>query len=137
MSKKTASELFEDSFFASAGKADHTAAGIAIRPAGEMDMLASGKTALRFTTAKAKIRGLKVTATDKGYLISAPKGGLLRQAFDLGKYIMADNQMKLKFSEELMNFEPDEELIHKSKVPLWVLKSNPNGSVSIERTWTA
>ena len=40
------------------------------------------------------------------------------------------------FEEDLANFEPDEDLIYKSKIPLWVICPLEQGKrVSIKRAW--
>lgn len=130
---KTPDQLFEESFFAGANPAGHTASAPAITPAAEFDRLASGQAALRFTTAKSKFRGLSVEATEKGYILRG--AAIRREAFNLRQYLMADNQVQLKFSEELLNYEPEDELVKKSQVPLWVIRPVRDGAVMIERVW--
>lgn len=92
-------------------------------------------TSLRFTTAKRKIKGLKVSETNEGYLLSAPQG-LIRKASSLFRYIVADNGMvPLDFDDDLVGFEADDELTHRSSVPLWILKANHDGTIAISRIW--
>lgn len=132
--------LFEDAVFDSLTPKRTAAGAPALSPAGSLNELAAGTKALRFTTAKAKLPGLSITETPKGYLVRAntDKQGLHRVAFDLVRFLQADNnQVRLQFSDELQNFEPDEELIHKSSVPLWVIKPVREGAVMIERVWKA
>ena len=90
---------------------------------------------LIFTTAKAKIRGLKVTERDGSYVLSAPHG-LIRQASSLYRFIQADNGMvPLNFDDGLIDYEPEQGLIHRSSVPLWVLRASKDGTVVISRVW--
>lgn len=133
---KTMNELFEDSFFESTGMGHHTASAPAITSAAEMEGTVRGQLQLRFTTAKAKMRDLIIEERPDGYVLRS--ASMRRIGFsDLSKYLQADNQVNLTFSEELMNFEPDEELVHKSKMPLWVCKPMTDGSVAIQRVWKA
>jgi hypothetical protein len=92
-------------------------------------------TSLRFTTPKAKLPGLKIQLIDDGYKLSGTRG-LLRIAAsgNLRRWIFADN-IDLSFDEEMLAYEPEDELIKKSKVPLWILKGSPDGSVAIKRVW--
>lgn len=91
--------------------------------------------ALIFTTAKQKIRGLHVSERNGDYILTAPRG-LLRQASSLFRFIAADNGMvPLNFDDGLIGYEPDDQLIHRSSVPLWVLRASKDGSVMISRVW--
>lgn len=58
-------------------------------------------------------------------------------ALSMKQVIAFDNSnIELMFSDEFMDFEPDEELIMKSKVPLWVIKPMGGGRrVHIQRMW--
>jgi hypothetical protein len=49
--------------------------------------------------------------------------------------ILSEHNPELKFTEDLLGYEPDEDLIMKSKFPLWIIKSIGVNSVSIKRIW--
>lgn len=134
MPRNSSSDLFEDQVFEGlTAKRKRTAA---------MD---HDFNTLVFTTAKAKA-GVEVKETRNGYLVTfgrqtAASGGRQRvgsrqiTARQVAAYIASDNPVKLKFTDDFFYFEPDEDLIHKSKLPLWVVRPVGNNTVSIERTW--
>lgn len=120
-------DMFENTFFEASAPGRTRRASVATT---------DKRTELRFTTAKAHIRGVTITPTERGYIVRT--AGRQHIAFsDLRQYLMADNRVDLKFSDELMAFEPGEDLIKKSKVPLWVVKPLGEGTVAIERVWSA
>jgi hypothetical protein len=100
---------------------------------------------LVFTTAKEKA-GVQVQETDKGYLVTfgraaTASGGRQRvgsrqvTARQVAAYIASDNPVNLKFTDDYFYFEPEEGLIHKSKLPLWVVRPVGGNAVAIIRTW--
>ena len=85
---------------------------------------------LKFDTLKKKDSKAKIVATDYGYSVKLSRPHL---AFNMCS-ILAEDNMDLNFTQELMEYDPDEELIRKSAVPLWVVKSKGN-NVMIQRIW--
>lgn len=89
---------------------------------------------LKFETLKSKDPQVKIYQTEQGYDVRLSRPHL---AFDFNTLMQEDNKdVNLLFTNELMEFEPDEELIHKSKVPLWVICPLQGGNrVLIKRAW--
>lgn len=88
---------------------------------------------LKFDTLKKKDPKAKITRTAYGYSVNFSKQNL---ALDLIQLLAEDNKdVDLQFSQDLLEFEPDEELIHKSKVPLWVIKPVSGNKVMIQRAF--
>ncbi|MFA5071359.1 MAG: hypothetical protein WC511_03260 [Candidatus Pacearchaeota archaeon] len=58
-------------------------------------------------------------------------------AFDFSTLMQEDNQdVDLMFTDDLLEFEPEDEMIHKSKIPLWVICPLEGGNrVLIKRAW--
>jgi hypothetical protein len=89
---------------------------------------------LNFDDLRKRDKSAKIVQMQKGYMVKLGKSHL---AFDMGSILSDKNPgVDLRFSEDLLEYEPDEELIVKSKVPLWVIKPIEGGStVSIQRVW--
>lgn len=89
---------------------------------------------LKFDNIKSKDPAIKIFQTEHGYDVRLTKPHL---AFDFCKYMQDDNQdVNFMFTNELLEFEPEEELIHKSKIPLWVICPLKGGNrVIIKRAW--
>ena len=70
----------------------------------------------------------------RGYNVRLSKPHL---AFNMRDILSQDNPgIDLRFSEDLLEYEPDEEIVLKSKIPLWVIKPMDGGNtVSIQRIW--
>lgn len=92
------------------------------------------KNLLNFSGLRKKDKQASICSMDKGYQIKLSKPHL---AFDMQEILSKNNPgIDLKFSEDLLEYDPDEELILKSKVPLWVIKPMKGGNVvSIQRVW--
>jgi hypothetical protein len=89
---------------------------------------------LNFEDLRKKDKKASIVQMKKGYRVKLSKPHL---AFNMGAILSHSNPgIDLKFSEDLLEYEPDEELIVKSSVPLWVIKPVDGGStVSIQRVW--
>lgn len=89
---------------------------------------------LKFDALKQRDPQARIFQTEQGYDIRLSKSHL---AFDFCNYMQEDNQdVNLIFTNDLLEFEPDEELMHKSKIPLWVICPLQGGSrVLIKRAW--
>lgn len=76
----------------------------------------------------------KVIKTDTGYDVRLSRTHV---AFDFCNYLKEDNKdVNIVFTDDLLEFEPEEELIHKSKIPLWVICPMQGGNrVLIKRAW--
>lgn len=92
------------------------------------------KNFLNFGNLRKKDKKADIVKMRGGYKVKLSKPHL---AFNLKSILSAGNPgIDLKFSEDLLEYEPDEELIVKSKVPLWVIKPAGGGNtVSIQRMW--
>ena len=89
---------------------------------------------LKFDAIKSRDPKVKIIQTENGYDVRLSKTHI---AFDFCNYMQEDNQeVNLLFTNDLLEFEPEEELIHKSKIPLWVICPLQGGNrVLIKRAW--
>lgn len=88
---------------------------------------------LNFTGLMAADKGARVVAYERGYRVEF---GSQRMAFDFRSLMQEDNEgVDLAFSDELAGYEPEEGLVRKSKIPLWVLRPVGNRVVVIQRVW--
>ena len=91
---------------------------------------------LSFSGLMASDRAARVVALDRGYRVEL---GNQRFAFDMGQFrhlLEEDNPgIDLSFSDELVNYQPEDGLVRKSKTPLWVLRPMGAKTVVIERIW--
>lgn len=92
------------------------------------------KSVLKFDGIKSRDPQAKIIQNEFGYDVRLSKPHL---AFDFCNYLKEDNQdVNIMFTNDLLEFEPEEELIHKSKIPLWVICPLKGGSrVLIKRAW--
>jgi hypothetical protein len=91
------------------------------------------KNILNFDMLLEKDNSIKVSSIEEGVF---KVRGLKRKAFDLFNLLQNGNPgINFQFSEDLLNFEPDQELIKKSKVPLWVVHPLDSQSVMIKRVY--
>lgn len=92
------------------------------------------KNILNFKELKRKDPKVKVTQVNRGYKVKLSKPHL---AFSINELLSGDNpDIDLSFSEDLLEYTPDDELVKKSKVPLWIIKPVDGGSsVYIQRLW--
>lgn len=90
--------------------------------------------ALNFDSLKKQDPSVKITQNENGYDVRLSRPHL---AFDFSTMMQEDNQdVNLMFSNDLLEFEPEDELIHKSKIPLWVICPLEGGNrVLIKRAW--
>jgi len=104
----------------------------------------SGKSSFEDRVAETMLSFDSLKKKDPRAIIKCHKAGkyeiqLSRQhlALSMKEIVAFDNSnIELMFSDDLMQFEPDEDLIIKSKVPLWVIKPMAGGSkVVIQRMW--
>jgi hypothetical protein len=112
---------FEDQFFARVAS-----------PQGAVHL--AGIEPIRFTTAKSRFRTAKVDrSATGGYRIA---GVPLRSHVAFSRSLLADNTIDLHFSEDMVDYKPEDGLINKSKLPLWVIQSGVDGTLAIERVWS-
>lgn len=99
-----------------------------------LDLTARLQPALSFDHLKQAAHGrIRVAFTESGYHINL---GTQMIAADLRKLLAQDNPgIQLEFTEDFNNYEPNPDLIKKSKVPLWVIKPTGTQSVLIQRMW--
>ena len=92
------------------------------------------KGVLKFNTIRSKDPHVKITQSEHGYDVRLSRTHV---AFDFCNYLQEDNEdANFIFTNDLMEFEPEEELIHKSKIPLWVICPLQGGNrVLIKRAW--
>jgi hypothetical protein len=92
------------------------------------------KNILKFDSVFKKKRTARVIPVNSGeYRVNGLDQVL---AYGFLETIKGDNQnVNFEFTEDLMNFEPDEDLVKKSKVPLWVIQPLNSQSVLIKRVW--
>jgi hypothetical protein len=92
------------------------------------------KNLLNFEGLRKKDVKASITQTEKGYKILLSKPYL---AFNLKDILSQNNPgIDLRFSEDLLEYEQEDDLILKSKIPLWVIKPTSGGNVvSIQRVW--
>ena len=124
-------EIFEDAVFDGMGhKKNKTASkNVGVDLGGEV-----GKNVLKFDSVFKKKSTARVTNVNPGeYRVKGLDGVLAYGLLDMMKNENKD--VNFEFSEDLMNFEPDEELVKKSKVPLWVIHPLNSRSVTIKRIW--
>lgn len=89
---------------------------------------------LNFDALLKQDKGASITQMQRGYKVKLTKPHL---AFNMQGLLESSNPgIDLRFSEDLLDYEPDDELIVKSSVPLWVIKPTSGGNtVSIQRMW--
>lgn len=91
---------------------------------------------LNFTALLHADQSTRIHALDRGYRVEL---GSMRLAFDassLRSLMAADNPgVDLAFDDEMVNFEPEADLVKKSKVPLWVLRPVGAKTILIQRIW--
>jgi len=89
---------------------------------------------LNFDNLKSKDCNARITQVGGGYQVKLSRPHL---AFSMKDLLSESNPgIDLKFSEDLLDYEPDEDLIIKTKIPLWVIKPMAGGNtVSIQRVW--
>lgn len=92
------------------------------------------KNLLNFGALRERDKKASIVQMGKGYTVRLSKPHL---AFDMENLLSRSNPgIDLRFSEDLLEYEPDEELVLKSKIPLWVIKPMDGGNtVSIQRVW--
>lgn len=88
---------------------------------------------LSFTSLMAADKMARIDSLDQGYRVEF---GNMRVAFDFKSLMEQDNQgVDLAFSDELAGYQPEEGLVRKSKIPLWVIKNLGKSVVLIQRIW--
>lgn len=91
---------------------------------------------LSFSSLMAADKTARVHAVPRGYRIEL---GSARFAFDMGAFrdlLSGDNEgVDLSFSDELASYTPEEGLVRKTKIPLWVLRPVGSKTVLIQRIW--
>lgn len=88
---------------------------------------------LNFSSLMAMDKTARIDNLDQGYRVEF---GNMRVAFDFKNMMEQDNQgVDLAFSDELAGYQPEEGLVRKSKVPLWVLRPMGNKVMVIQRIW--
>jgi hypothetical protein len=91
---------------------------------------------LSFNGLLASDKAARIHAFERGYRVEL---GSQRLAFDMGsfrKLLEDDNEgVDLAFSDELATYQPEEGLVRKSKVPLWVIRPVGTKVVTIQRIW--
>ena len=121
--------LFEDTVFANIAKGRSRSAR-----SGDThfeDLVA--QELLGFASLKQADHGARIASVERGYRIELSN---TRVAFDFMALMAQDNPaINLEFTEDLLNYKPDEELVRKSKVPLWVIQQIGPRSVIIKRMW--
>ena len=84
-------------------------------------------------------KATRVQGFERGYRIELGSALATRIAFDRRSFkslIEADNpDVDLTFSDDLVNFEPEPDLVKKSKVPLWVLSPLGSKTILLKRIW--
>ena len=105
------------------------------RQEGDLDALIH-QSMLDFSSLMAADKSTRVHAFDRGYRVEL---GNQRIAFDMGSFkslLEHSNQgVDLTFSDDLASYQPEEGLVRKSKVPLWVLRPVGGSVVVIQRVW--
>lgn len=87
---------------------------------------------LNFTQLLARDRSTRIRSHERGYRVDFSN----RIALDFIDLLTADNPaVNLEFTQDLLNYQPNADLIKKSKVPLWVIKQVGPQSVTIQRMW--
>ena len=88
---------------------------------------------LKFDSLKKADSRANIIQIDNGYDIRL-SGSYL--SFDLAGILSQDNPgIELKFDEDAVGFEPDDEMVFRSKMPLWAIKPVSNNRVIITRMW--
>jgi hypothetical protein len=88
---------------------------------------------LKFEALLQKDPKVKIVQMGDQYKVKLSKAHL---AFNMADILLKSNpEVDLKFSEDLLEYNPDEDLMMKSKMPLWIIHPNGNNSVSIKRMW--
>ena len=92
------------------------------------------KNLLNFASLQNRDKKVKIIQTRLGYNIKLSKPHL---AFDLKSILSEVNSgINLEYAEDYLDYEPDDDLIMKSKIPLWVMKPMDGGNtVAIQRVW--
>lgn len=91
------------------------------------------KNMLNFDSLRKVDKSAIITHTANGYRIVSKQGFL---SLNIQELMMQDNPgIDLSFSPDMLDFEPDQEMIRKSTVPLWVIKQMNPGHVLIQRTF--
>jgi len=89
---------------------------------------------LKFSSLKSTDPTVRIQNKGSGYEVkfNAHKTSYI----DLKQIFSAENETQdFVFEEEYLNFTPDDTLIKKSTVPLWVIKPLSSNKVYIQRAW--
>lgn len=130
---KNIENTFEDAVFQRMGRGvrrKHHVADVEV-DVFEQDM---SNALLKFDTLKDKDPGAAIRSVARGYEVTFTKAHV---AFDVMGLLALDNpDIDLQFTPDMIEFDPDEDLVKPSKVPLWVIKraTGPN-RVTIQRVW--
>lgn len=88
---------------------------------------------LNFDSLRAADKGARVMAVGGSFDIRLKRN---YKALDLAQLIGQDNAgVELKFDSDMIGFNPDEDMLFKSKIPLWIIKPISNNRVLITRAW--
>lgn len=118
---------FEDSVFHSLSAKPRTASA---RP---LDTAAALTERLNFASLEQRCGRVHVAFVDNAYHVQLPQRQLMS---DVQAFLAQDNpEINLDFTEDMYNYEPNEDLIRKSPMPLWVIKPTGDRSVTIQRIW--
>ena len=89
---------------------------------------------LSFNGLMAADKGARVVAFERGYRVELTNQRIAFDMSGLKSLLARDNEgVDLSFSDELATYEPEDGLLRKSKVPLWVLRPVGNRVVLIQR----
>ena len=126
------SKIFEDTVFGKMDQSKKHINHVAIQSSVDFEETVASNL-LKFDLLREFDKGVRIISTDKGYDIRLKKH---YKSFDLASLFNRDNAgVEFKFDEDVINFEPDEEMMFKSKVPLWVIKPISGNRVLITRMW--
>ena len=122
--------IFEEKFFEKASKGFKQVKKVSDYTSTSTFEQKVNENIINFNSLYEKDKKAKVVNTVYGYSVKLSKPHL---AFNLHS-ILAEDNLDLSFTQDLLEFDPDEELIKKSKIPLWVVKPKGN-KVFIKRVW--
>lgn len=122
--------LFEDAVFGAIAKGKSRVARVAAEV--DFENLVTAEL-LNFAALKAADQNMRIAAVERGYRVDFSRA---RVAFDFMNILSRDNpSVSLEFTDDLLNYTPDADLVRKSKVPLWVIQQVGPQSVIIKRMW--
>ena len=87
---------------------------------------------LKFDSLKKADPEVRISSTEFGYMIQHSGRLSMKTA---SQSLLGDNAIDLSFTDDMIHFTPDEDMVKPSISPLWLLKRSGPNTFSVVRAW--